>query len=248
MNIYDILIYTLPLVIISGLSCLSALYLNRKHLYNKKIFAIFIAIFTMLLVLYYIYIICESKCIKDILANTSPLVIIIGLFIFYLNMTYIYNDIINVVLIILLVLYSIYISSVFASGYGNKFLVIIMQIVFLLLWIICMILTFMFWKDGNFVDDEELVILFISFAELIYTIFCIYIRLKYENVLDIKWANEIISYIKDIKILDNMPKIQKFLLKILENEWFKGITIGIISGTVSAIIAGLILNKLNKRR
>lgn len=55
MDIVNILIYTLPLVIISGLNCLSTLYLNTKYLYNKKMFAIFIVIFiatfTILLVL-----------------------------------------------------------------------------------------------------------------------------------------------------------------------------------------------------
>lgn len=154
------------------------------------------------------------------------------------------NDIINVVLIILLVLYFIYISNIFALGYGNKFLIIIMQIIFLLFWIICTILSFLWWKDLDFEGFAEIAILFVSFVELIYTIYCMYSRLKFENILDIKWANEIISYIKNIKILDNMPKIQKYILETLENEWFKGIAIG----TISSILAGLILNKLNKRR
>lgn len=142
-------------------------------------------------------------------------------------------------------IYVLYVCKIFSSGYGNKVLAIVMQVIFLLCWASFFIgfltetfddlkcikkyvehkkhrLRYKSYYDSLVINIRYSLIFFLGF---IYTLYCFYLRLKLEN----------------INIINRISKL-------LENEWIKGIAIGVISGTVSAIIAGLILNKLNKNK
>lgn len=191
--------------------------------------------------------------IYDILANISPLVMVVFFIICYIFDEYLDAEkilfyILGCLFLIFFILYFVFISKFFAIGYGNNILAIVMQVILLLFWIIIILVNLSLYKDSDIESFSFAFALFFSFIELIYTLYCIYSRLKFENMLDIKWANEIISYIKNIKFLDNISKMQGSISEIIENEWFKGIAITIIGGTASTIIATLILDKRNKNK
>lgn len=163
---------------------------------------------------------------------------------------------------ILFILYCIYIFNIFSLGYGNIILAIVLQIIYFIYVVFCFLFLF-----NDFFDElmgfpknykylvRQLILSFTCLFALVYIIYCIYNRLKLENILDIKWINTIINNFKNIKLLDAVSKIQNSIFKILENisklpknEWFKGIVITIIGGTASTIIATLILDKHKKSK
>lgn len=154
--------------------------------------------------------------------------------------------VVGIISIILLYIDSLYLSSIFSSGYGNKIFAIIIQIVFFLCWVLSFIeILAAFIEDfanstvSYFIIDVVFILIFLLGS--IYTIGCLYLRLRLENMLKIGWIDKIIEKYKNIHITSNISKW-------LENEWVKGIAIATISGIISSIIAALILDKLNKNK
>ncbi len=98
---------------------------------------------------------------------------------------------------------------------GNPFICIAMLVIMI---VYCLIMLCFYWKR---ICKEHLLLLFIAII-LIYLV-SLYSRLNHENIIKIRFIDDIVP-------------------AIIQNEWFKGITIAAVGG----IIAELVANKISK--
>ena len=115
-------------------------------------------------------------------------------------------------------------SPALCIGRGNPFICIVMLVIMITY---CLVMICFYWKR---ICKEHLLLFFITII-LIYLV-SLYSRLNHENIIKIRFIDDVI-YI----ILDIVPAI-------IQNEWFKGITIAAVGG----ILSGLALNKISKKK
>ena len=162
---------------------------------------------------------------RDILVNVSPIILTILFFIFTKSL---YDGIrlVYTLSACLMFAFNIYITSLILGGYGHDFPAVLILVIWILVFICIIIITI---KEKSNIISKILYILFFINSSILCLDYILY-RLT---------DREISDYIYDILGLD----YAKFFESIIENDWFKGISIGII-GTVCG---GLILDKIKNR-
>lgn len=121
-----------------------------------------------------------------------------------------------------------------AKGYGNRFFAIVTQFIFL-----CVFSIMLFKGILNDIENKMEVNIrkcIVNFSLMSYTfvgIFSIYFRTKLEE----EFSGNLIDKA-------NSSSFTKMFLVIIENEWFKGISIGLIN----TVFGGVILNKIIGRK
>lgn len=123
-----------------------------------------------------------------------------------------------------------FLSFVFAysckHGYGNIILVIITLSISVLMWVFLLIISVVDIFDYPL---SCVCYLIFSITNIAMDLYYIYIRLKLNHVLEIRCIDKMIYNLENIDILNN--------------DWFQGISIGVIS----AVLGGMILNKISKK-
>lgn len=162
--------------------------------------------------------------------NLSPIIVIIFYLIFWKLIS---NDSDWVAMAIFLIfgLFSGIFPHIMCAGYGNIVIAVVTQSALTILWILLVIAIIIGESLLN-----KLIYIFIYGTYIIISILLIYERLEMENILKIEFLDYIIDKFWNTNYF-------KLLVKIIENEWFKGIAIASIGG----IISGLVLKKLNKK-
>lgn len=164
--------------------------------------------------------------IEDILVNISPIIFLINIFVIIIALAKDKLLIFILASFFYVICFLTMIKLIF-DGYGHIFLIIISLALNTILSILSI---------SYFIDDFESKITKILFA-ILNVVTTIYFWLV---IFDDLSEGRIIEWIGNVAGLD----CKKFFESIIENDWFKGISIGII-GTVCG---GIILDKIKNRK
>lgn len=169
-----------------------------------------------------------------ILVNLSPILLVVCFIIFLA--TYDSTSKKYIILCNIVVLFSGGLVGVFPAlviwGYGNIIVACTTQFIL------------MIWIDNIFFQHAKRKKKRLDYFGAIFSILyrfeasiCLYLRLRYEDILRIKFIDFVLYELTSINYV-------KFFCSFLENEWVKGISIGAL-GTV---IGGLMLDKIKKSK
>lgn len=158
----------------------------------------------------------------DVFLNIAPIIIIIYAISLWL---YLKNDSIfaSFVMCIVYIYFGLFYSHSI-DGYGNIYVVIISQVVYFIVFTFAIIVE---WDEDGWIFRTILIYLEIMI------LVCIYLRLKSEEILEIKFIDELFKKI-----------LEADFMEFINNDWIKGILIAAIGG----VVAGLVLNKLSKKK
>lgn len=158
----------------------------------------------------------------DVFLNIAPIIIIIYVISLWV---YLKNDSISAstIMCIAYIYFGLfYLQS--TKGYGNIYVVVISQVVYFIVFTFTIIIE---WDEGGWIFRTKLIVCEISI------LVCIYLRLKSEEILEIKFIDELFKKI-----------LEADFVEFINNDWIKGILIAAIGG----VVAGLVLNKLSKKK
>lgn len=170
----------------------------------------------------------------DILMNLSPLILIIFVrnFLKMLDEEKKYIKIIRYMFFYGLCIYFGLFPYLYSSGYGNTILIIIVQLIF------CA--GFVTISDWLIADKVSLFSIVFASMCVIYVITAsvnVYYRLRKEEIIKIEFVDELLIKLSNTNYL-------KIVYNVFDNKWFEEITIGVIS----AVIAGLLLDRIKKNK
>lgn len=164
---------------------------------------------------------------RDILVDISPIIFLI--IVFVLKLVDEDKKLLFILWICLFSGYNIYIFKIIADGYGHKFPTVISLVIYII---------FLIWNRSVFINRKLKIVKIL--LTLYYALGIIFLLL----FIFFKLAGEIIvEYIFDLEGYDYI----KFFESIIENDWFKGISIGIIGTVCGGLILDKIKNGKNKK-
>lgn len=169
----------------------------------------------------------------NILTNLSPLILIIFAWIFIkLDDGKRCIRALRYIIFYALCIYFGVLPLLYSYGYGHTVFTCIVLLILIIGYIIIA-----YWLIEEDISLFNIIIAIICVYYVIFASVNVYSRLRAEGIIKIWFVDELLVKLSNLDYL-------KIIITVLENEWLKGIAIGVIS----AVIAGLILDRIKKNK